>query len=988
MGNRSYLYLTSRQNDPEDRREVAEANNNIPRLWHVLLANGQAAAPITDQRVFGDAGTPNIAADAQAALARFRQLVEALQQHPLIDKLPALPRHLRAVAAFLEQCLAEHEVAVELFFSANLDEYSWFYDMPAEEFIVRQQQEFNATWAAIEQAIAHQDSFALEKALGMAGDEACENWQSWCWDFGLGGLGAYHPYFRNCDDEPREEEFADFVPQPDPWEIARENDLSLDRQRFAENGLFGVRQLDADEEPGKTLLPAEYEGIWPADEDPRAELWVRRGGLIGLLHLAADGTATTLLEPCLEEAWHFSDDLAVVQQDGLMGMLRRDGSWFLLPSFDDLWDYDQGHATARTGELLGYLDRQGAWAIPPRFEAAGNFTENGLAAVTEGGRDGLLRTDGSYAAAPLYDELEWAEEFSGWRLSRQDKHGLLQADGSPWLAAEWDEISCPDERAAIVVVQRGEHCGVFDRAGRQCLPCVYLSINLRDHNLDDVPPPSPGELQFAVGTASGRGLLDGNGRELIPCHYDDIDELPSQWQDNHVSRSRELLLVQTAGDPPPVGIWNLKSKRQCIPCAYLAVAPFYVEPTGTPLLLVVQAGEIAGEATGETPPAASCFGVLDADGQTLIPAEYRWLVENHGAFSDSAIEHTRYALTRAFRTNEAFLAQPMAGEEVVWLMPDGRRFGFVEKLAADYAAGDLAAALRLGRALRDGDGVADDAEQAVVWLERAAGSAEQPGLPAAMADLAILLAEDQDPARQTRARQLLEQALARGGDWPTRSARNWLGYMQLNGIGGPQDYPGACRQFQLAAEQGDHHATYNLGLCLENGWGIAPNPQQAMHKYQQAEQHGVADAAHRAGLLLEQFATGKPERKRQRELAKAADCQRREIRNPDSTTLGESCAALARLLQDAGVSPSHPDELAEILETGAQAGHPECLEKLLARLEAPDSPWHDASRAAHWRQQGAATQTAEPAPEIRAPRWLPYFMLAMLVLLLYRCSGS
>lgn len=982
MGNRSYLYITSRPDAPEDRREIAEANNNIPRLWHVLLASGQVAAPIADQRVFADAGTPNFAADAGIALARFRLLAEALQQHPLIDTLPALPRHLRAIAAFLEQCLDEHEAPGRRFFSANLDQYSWLFDMPPEEFVVRQQHDFDATWAAIEQAIAGHDSFALETALGMAGDEAFANWDNWCWSFGLGGFGDYHDYFRNCDDEPRDEEFADFVPQPDPWEIARENDLGLNRQRYAENGLAGVRQVDDDDQPGQILLPAEYEDIWPADENPREELWIRREQLIGLLHLDADGSATTLFEPCLEETWHFSGDLAVVQQNGKMGMLRRDGSWFLPPSFDELWDYAEGYASAREGELIGYLDRRGEWAIPPRFDAVGDFNAAGLAAVTEAGRDGLLRSDGSYAAAPLYDELDWDEELAAWRIRQGDRHGLLQADGSPCLAAEWDEIGCPDERAAIIVVRRGEHYGVFDRAGRQCLPCRYRDVQLRTHNLDDQPPPPAAATQFAVGTESGRGLVDGSGHELIPCRFDDIDELAAQWHDGEVCRSRELLLVQEAGEPPQVGVWNLKTGRQCVPCAYLAIAPFYVDPAGPPLLLVVPAGE--------TPPAASPFGVLDADGRSLIPAEYRWLVEDHGSSADSALEHTRYALTRVFRSKEAFLAQPMNDDEVVWLMPDGRRFGFVDKLAADYAAGDNAAALRLGRALRDGDGIPDDDEQAIVWLERAASGADHPGRPAAMAELAMLLGEDQDPASQARARQLLEQALAEGGDWPTASARNWLGHMQLNGLGGPSDYAAACHQFRLAAEQGNPYADYNLGLCLENGWGMARNPQQAMHRFQKAEQHGVADAAHRAGLLLEQLAHGKPERKRQRELEKAAACQRREIANPNSASIGESCAALARLLQDSGVPPGSPDELPATLEKGAHAGNEECRQKLLALLEKPDSPWQDASRAAHWQEQDAAPpeQRAAPAAKIRPPRWLPYFMLLMIVLLLYRCAGT
>jgi len=987
MGNRSYLYITRHPDDAQDSREVAEANNNIPRLWHVLLANGQAAAPITDQRVFGDAGTPNIAVDARGALARYQQLSAALQQHPLIDKLPALPHHLRAVTAYLEQCLAAHPGTGQLFFSANLDEYSWFYDMPMQEFIAMQQQEFNATWMQIELAITRQDSFALEQALDMEGDGAVENWHNWCWEFGLSGFTYHHPYFRNCDDAPREEEFADFVPQPDPWEVARDNDLGLNRQRFSENGLFGVRQLDADEQPGKILLPAEYEGIWTADDSAPEELWVQRDKLTGLLHLAADGTASMRLEPCLQEAWNFANDLAVVQQDGKMGMLRRDGSWFLRPAFDDLWDYDGGYATARQGELIGYLDSQGAWAIPPRFATANNFTSAGIAAISEGDRHGLLRSDGSYAAAPLYDELEWDAEFSGWRIRKQDKHGLLHADGSPWLAVEWDEILFPDESAAVFAVRCDQHWGLLDEEGQPRLPCTYLSLDPRQSTLDEDAEQTPGaQLQFVVSTAAGLGVVDIDGRTLVPCAYADLDELAPQRRDGRSCWQPELLIAWKDDERNCGGVWNMASGELLVPCNFAAIAPFYPDPDGRPLFLVASAADAAQH------DAELCLGIRSADGSELFAPEYRWLgSEQSSQSTDTRLERTRNELSQAWAGEQPVKAGLADCRGIVWLYPDGRRQGYAEKLAADYAAGDLQAAYALGQAYRDGYSLPADPDLAIAWFGRAAsGKVPQTGLPGAMADLAGLLANDEDPAQQARARQLLEQSLEMPGQWNSAYARNLLGHMFLNGKGGPADAAQAYRLFQLAAEQGNPYAAFNQALCLEQGWGIAPNLEQALALYQKAERQDVADAAHNAGLLLEQSAAGKDDRQQRRLLEKAAASQRRELANPDSRSIGPSCATLARLLQDGGVSPNRPDELPEILETGAQAGNRECQDKLLALLEATDNPWHDAARAAHWRQQGDANQEIPPdqAPEIRPPNWLPYFMLAIAVLLLYRCSGG
>lgn len=950
MGNRSYLYLTGQQDGDDTNREICEANNNLPQLWHILLAQGGTAAAITDQRVFGDAGTDNIAADAAAGLSRLQTLSAALERHPLIEQLPDLPRHLRAVQAFLRGVVKEFDATPAPTISANLDEYSWFYDLTPEDFTRQMRAEFDATWAAIENAIARDDHLALERALGFE-DDNFTDWSHWCWSFGIGGFAYYHRYFLHCDDEPRAEEFADYVPEPDPWE----DDLGLKRRRFTENGRVGVCALDAEGEAGAVLVPAEWDEILAADDREREELWVRQGERWGLLHLPAGGPASLRRPPDLEAVWNFSDDLAVAQQDEKLGMLRRDGNWQIAPAFDDLWDFSGDFAVAYENGQQGYIDRSGRWAIPPQFDGCGEFDARGLARVDRDGRCGLIRKDGSLALPLEYDHLYSLAEHIGWILSQEERFGFADADGVLRMVPEWDEIISPDERTGVLYVRRGACWGVFDLAGQARLPCHYTQINLRTHNLDDQPPPTPEQLQFAVGTPQGHGLVDGSGRELIPCRFDDIDELASQWQDHGVSRSRDLLLVRETSGTGTAGVWNLAAGSLWLPCRYAAIAPFYVDAQHAPHLLLVAPG---------ASPDDGLFGILAPDGQNLFAAEYRWLAENHGGTSDQAIQHTRYALVGAFSKGQAFLAQPADGDEIVWLFPDGRRLGFVEKLAADHAAGDPDAALTLARALRHGDGIAADRDQALLWFERAAHPAGRPASPEALAELADLQSEDPaaDPAQ---IRRLFEEAFTLPGKPPAAWARNRLGCQLLDGSGGPEDKDAAFRHFQLAAEQGDPYACYNLGLCKENGWGTPPDAQQARQQFEKAARRGIPDAAYRTARLLEQQTANQSEKKKRRTLAKAAECYRQEIARPGSTSLGESCLALARLIREQDIAPADDNELARILKTGTEAGHEECAAQLAA-LEGRPLP-------------------ANAAP-IERPRWLLYFMLAMAAILLYRCG--
>ena len=978
MGNRSYLYLTSRQGDPDDQREIAEANNNLPRLWYILLAQGETADAIADQRVFGDAGTDNIASEARGGLARFQRLADTLLQHPLIEKLPALPRHLRAVAGFLEECINEQADDDEVLFSANLDEYSWFYDLSPEEFIATQQQEFNSVWLTIDDCIRRGDHLGLERALGFENDDFTD-WTQWCWSFGIGGFGAYHAYFRNCDDAPRDEEFADFVPQPAPWEIARANDLGLDRRRIEQDGLFGVCHVNDDDEAGDILLPAEWNAIWPAAEGKSENLWVERDGLVGLLRLPTGGSATLLLPPCLDEVWDFSDGLAVARQNDKMGMLRDDGTWQIEPNFDELWDFSGGYAAARNGDLHGYIDHSGAWVIAPRFEACGAFSADGIATVTEGGKQALLRGDGSYAQPAIHDEIDEDPAIPGWRLRCGDQCGLARPDGSNWLAVEWEEIVAQGDTPCWFAVRRENRWGLLDNTGRQCAPCQYLELAIR--GVETTPP------QFAVTTETGFGMIAADGRELIPARYADIDHLMPQWRANRTCTAPHLVLVQEQGDSVRLGVWNLDLPARIVPCEYQAIAAFYPDPNQDPYFLVQREN-------GEQ----SFFGILDSSGKTLFAPEFDWIIKNHGIAPNTDIELTRNALADIWLTGRPILAHRAADQRNIWLNTDGTTLDFADKLAADCAAGNPQAALDLARAYRSGNGLPQDEEQARHWLQRAAEG--DKALPAAQAELAEILAATDDEAQQVRARELLETALKRAADWPSAGYRNLLGHMVLNGHGGPADNEAAYRHFRLAADQGSAYATFNLGICLESGWGVESNLQQAMQQFSKADKHGIPDAAHRAGLLIARLAKNKSGQKRQRQMEKAAECQRRELTITDSNTIGAACLALADLLQNEDVVPKHDRELPDILETGAQAGNSDCIERLIALSEATDSPWHDPERAEHWRQQ-RDTHDVEQPQKSTIPRWLPFLLIVViafqrirwlryavllaLVLLLYRC---
>ncbi len=78
-----------------------------------------------------------------------------------------------------------------------------------------------------------------------------------------------------------------------------------------------------------------------------------------------------------------------------------------------------------------------------------------------------------------------------------------------------------------------------------------------------------------------------------------------------------------------------------------------------------------------------------------------------------------------------------------------------------------------------------------------------------------------------------------------------LGYFYKNGLGVEQDYKKAKEWYEKAAEQGDTFAQNNLGKLYENGLGVEQDYKKAKEWYEKAAEQGNASAQNNLGYLYE-----------------------------------------------------------------------------------------------------------------------------------------
>lgn len=178
----------------------------------------------------------------------------------------------------------------------------------------------------------------------------------------------------------------------------------------------------------------------------------------------------------------------------------------------------------------------------------------------------------------------------------------------------------------------------------------------------------------------------------------------------------------------------------------------------------------------------------------------------------------------------------------------------------------------------------------------------------------------------TAAMQLYRQAAAGGH----LEALNRVALMHYRGeAGASQDYAEAARLFELAADQGDRNALFNLGKLYFEGKGVEKDAAQAIAYYRQAADQDHILALNTLGAL---YLAGA---KSTADIAQARGYFERSAAFGNAVGLFE----LARLVLEAGTAPPRQIEAHMYLNLASARSHPnapQALQDLTAAMAQSD----------------------------------------------------
>lgn len=230
-----------------------------------------------------------------------------------------------------------------------------------------------------------------------------------------------------------------------------------------------------------------------------------------------------------EGSYNFNKKYNLIDRNGRYEMVDKEGRLRFLFSDGKVYTFSDGLALDKKNGKYGFIDKSGKTVIPFVYDEASNFSE-GLAAVGNGGRLGFIDKS-NHIVIPFdyyyYENAIMAEfegEFNGgiacvynrdYLKGCIDKTGkIVQPYSDDDICHLMDGVYMKKTDDQIILFNKSGVLGKFD--------------NSRGIEYNDIYGNFDGYI--FVGRNGKKGVIDKNGKEILPCVYKMIDHFEDKYR--------------------------------------------------------------------------------------------------------------------------------------------------------------------------------------------------------------------------------------------------------------------------------------------------------------------------------------------------------------------------------------------------------------------------------------------------------------------------
>ena len=127
----------------------------------------------------------------------------------------------------------------------------------------------------------------------------------------------------------------------------------------------------------------------------------------------------------------FNGDIAIVQKDGLFGVISSSGEELVTPTYKYITNYRNGYATAFVGDHAGALNAKGELVVPVVYDNISHFV-NGNALAYKDNKLGLISNDNEVIHPFVWDEaimLNFERDYNTFVFRQGTSYGVAAFNG-------------------------------------------------------------------------------------------------------------------------------------------------------------------------------------------------------------------------------------------------------------------------------------------------------------------------------------------------------------------------------------------------------------------------------------------------------------------------------------------------------------------------------------------------------------------------------
>lgn len=280
---------------------------------------------------------------------------------------------------------------------------------------------------------------------------------------------------------------------------------------------------------GTLVIPLQYDKVYLFDPEKRCNLVEKNGERYYI-----DTTGRRIPNPYVAENKGSSDwtDADLEQLAETVQGVYLPGKTYPRSKWDKVESFSDGLAQVCVNDTWGYIDSSDRLVIAPDYRYSRPFSQ-GVAAVYQGGWKFIDKSGRVVGTTPYYVlrvEKDVAKVSDRARLSDDGKCGLVKNDGTVLALPVYDDVEFPHE--GLFQARKGGKWGFVDLTGKVVIPFRYeASQYFKDG--------------YAAVKENGKwGFVDRQGRIAVPLEYENAYFVEPGGRTAQVKKDGRWILVR------------------------------------------------------------------------------------------------------------------------------------------------------------------------------------------------------------------------------------------------------------------------------------------------------------------------------------------------------------------------------------------------------------------------------------------------------------